>query len=91
MIITVEISCYPLTEDYLRVVDHFIRRMKTYENVKLKTSHSSTLVIGESTLVFAALQAEIEQTFSKDGKASFVMKVLGGDLTETVDISPYDE
>lgn len=89
MTVTVEISCYPLTEDYLRVVDTFIRNMASYSNIRTITHHSSTLIIGEGVEVFAALQTEIEKTFSESGKASFVMKVLGGDLTQTVDISPY--
>ncbi len=89
MIFTVEISCYPLSEDYLRIVDSFIVKMNDYQGIKAITSHSSTLIIGESSVVFPALQKEIERTFSQEGKASFVMKVLGGDLTESVDLSPY--
>lgn len=89
MTFTVEISCYPLTEDYLRIVDAFIRNMTKYEGIKTITHHSCTLVIGEGVNVFAALQTEIEKTFTEEGKASFVMKVLGGDLTETVDIEQY--
>ncbi len=89
MTFTVEISCYPLSQDYLRIVDQFIRKMNTYPSVKVHTTHSSTLVIGSGTEVFAALQAEIERTFTEEGKASFVMKVLPGDLTESVDISSY--
>lgn len=90
MIFTVEISCYPLTEDYLRVVDQFIRNMANCTDIKTITHHSSTLVIGEGVEVFGALQTEIERTFTEEGKASFVMKVLGGDLTETLDISGYN-
>lgn len=89
MIITVEISCYPLTENYLNVVDSFIRALNTYDTIKVKTHHSSTLVIGPSEDVFPILQRETERSFSDFGKASFVMKVLGGDLTESVDISMY--
>lgn len=89
MIFTVEISCYPLSEDYLSIVDSFIVAMKKYDDIKVITSHSSTLVIGPSQKVFPALHTEIERSFTEKGKSSFVMKVLGGDLTETVDIRPY--
>lgn len=89
MIFTVEISCYPLSADYLRIVDSFIVKMNEYDGIKAITSYSSTLIIGESDVVFPALQREIERTFTEEGKASFVMKVLGGDLSESVDITPY--
>lgn len=85
MTITVEISCYPLTESYIEVVDRFILALHEYPGLKVSTSHSSTLIVGESRLVFDALQKETDNTFN-DGKASFVMKVLSGDLPETVEI-----
>ncbi|GGH67234.1 MAG: hypothetical protein EP346_13765 [Bacteroidetes bacterium] len=89
MIFTVEISCYPLSENYLEIVDSFIVAMNQYPDLKVVTHHSSTLVIGPSSSVFPALEKEIQNSFETYGKASFVMKVLGGDLTQSVDISPY--
>ena len=89
MIVTAEISCYPLTTDYSRVVDEFIRALRNYSDLKVQTSHSSTLVIGEMDSLLSALQSCMTESFTKNGKSSFVMKILSGDLTKTVDLSPY--
>lgn len=89
MIVTAEISCYPLTTDYSRVVDEFIRALRSYSNLKVQTGHSSTLAVGEISVLLPALQQCITDSFTKNGKSSFVMKILSGDLTKTVDLSPY--
>lgn len=91
MTFTVDISLYPLTENYLEVVDRFIRSMKKHTGLKVITQHASTLVIGPSEIVFPALEEEMKRSFETYGKASFNMKVLSGDLTELVDITPYAE
>lgn len=89
MTFTVEISCYPLSADYIRIIDAFIKKMNTYSGIKCITSPSNTLIVGDSIEVFTALQTEIQRTFTDNGKATFVMKVFQGDLTESVDLTPY--
>jgi hypothetical protein len=42
------------------------------------TNALSTLVAGEHDRVFAALAEETKVTFAGEGRAVFVMKVLGG-------------
>ena len=84
---TIEISMYPLTNDYIKEVDAFIRSLYKYK-VEVKTSYSSTLVIGEYNDLMEAVKAEMFESF-KRGKASFVMKVLPGDLSQDVDIDGY--
>ena len=87
MKVTVEISMYPLTEAYAKHVDRFIRSLYTYD-LEVRTSYTSTHVIGEYEEVMSALTQEMKTSFSH-GKASFVMKVLGGDLSKEVDLDGY--
>ena len=76
MRITVEISLYPLTEDYLPPITDFIDRLKSYKELEVITNAASTLIVGEHSFVFDVLKQESAVTFAS-GKNIFVMKVLG--------------
>lgn len=76
MRITVEISLYPLTEDYLPPITGFIDRLRSYKDLEIITNATSTLVVGEHAFVFDVLKKESAVTF-ESGKNIFVMKVLG--------------
>ena len=77
---TVEISKYPLNEDYEPPILDFISRLKNNKNLTLKTNATSTQITGNYEEVMGILQKEIKTSFEKYGKAIFVMKVLMGDL-----------
>lgn len=79
---TIEISLYPLNENYIPPIDDFIGRMKKYSTFKLKVNATSTQVSGEYDELLGAVQREIKTTFGEDGKFVFAMKVLKGDLLE---------
>jgi uncharacterized protein YqgV (UPF0045/DUF77 family) len=77
---TVEISKYPLNEDYEPPILDFIERLNKNEKLRVNTNMTSTHVIGEYDYVMGVLQKEIKDSFVKYGKAIFVMKILNGDL-----------
>ena len=77
---TVELSKYPLNEDYEPPILDFIGRLKSNQNITVKTNATSTHVVGDYDDVMTTLQKEIRTSFEKYGKAIFVMKVLNGDL-----------
>ena len=77
MDIGVEISLYPLNSDYIPAIKSFIERVNTYPRLKITTSSMSTQVFGRYEDVMEALTRELRPTFERDGKAIFVMKVLG--------------
>lgn len=77
---TVEISKYPLNENYEPPILDFISRLKTNQNLTVKTNATSTQITGDYDEVMGILQKEIKASFEKYGKAIFVMKVLMGDL-----------
>ena len=76
MRITVEISLYPLTENYVPPIKDFIARLKNYKNLEIVTNATSTQIVGEHAYVFEVLSKETATTFSS-GHNIFVMKVLG--------------
>ena len=77
MDIGVEISLYPLTEDYIPPIRGFIDRLNADGRFKVVTNDMSTQVFGRYEDVMEALTRELRPTFERDGKAIFVMKVLG--------------
>ena len=89
MKISIEISLYPLADDYLPVIDQFIKGLYEFEGLKVKTSHLSTMIIGEYDLVFEALRSEIFTTFQATTQASFVLKILKGDAEADVNLDGY--
>ena len=77
MKIGVEISLYPLTEDYIPPIRGFIDRLNADGRFKVVTNDMSTQVFGAYDEVMEALTRELRPTFERDGKSIFVMKVLG--------------
>lgn len=77
---TVEISKYPLNADYEPPIIDFIERIKSNENILVKTNATSTHLVGDYDDVMSILNKEMKSSFEKYGKAIFVMKVLNGEL-----------
>jgi uncharacterized protein YqgV (UPF0045/DUF77 family) len=77
MDIGVEISLYPLTRDFIPPIEDFIQRLNADRRFKVVTNSMSTQVFGRYEEVLEALSREMRPTFERDGKAIFVMKVLG--------------
>jgi YKOF-related Family len=77
MNIGVEISLYPLRDEFIPPILGFIDRLNADGRFKVVTNDMSTQVFGRYDDVMDALTREIRPTFERDGKAIFVMKVLG--------------
>jgi len=77
MNIGVEISLYPLQEDYIPPIRGFIERLNADGRFRVVTNDMSTQVFGRYEEVMEALTRELRPTFEHDRKSIFVMKVLG--------------
>jgi hypothetical protein len=77
MDIGVEISLYPLREGYIPPIRDFIERLNADGRFKVHTNDMSTQLFGRYEDIMEALTRELRPTFERDGKAVFVMKVLG--------------
>lgn len=83
MKISVEISMYPFSDDYIPPIRDFIAALNNYGGVEVLTNTMSTQVFGEFEEVMAALQGAMHRTMSKAPKAVFVTKFLGSDVRST--------
>ncbi len=75
--IGVEMSLYPLNADYIPPIQNFIDRLNANGRFKIVTNSMSTQVFGSYDDVMGVLVREMRETFMKNDKAVFVMKVLG--------------
>jgi len=80
MKVTVELSKYPLNENYEPPILDFINRLNQHQNITVKTNATSTHVVGDYDVVMPILQQEIKTSFEKYGKVIFVIKVLHAEL-----------
>lgn len=78
MHVAIEMSLYPLTEEYIPPILAFIDRLKARPGLAVVTNSMSTQVSGEFDAVFGALQQEMRASLAGPRRAVFVMKVLGG-------------
>lgn len=81
MKLSVEISKYPLHSDYIPFIKDFIERLNQVEGLTVITNTMSTQVFGDYDLVMNTISQEIKRAHQKFGKAVFVCKFIGADLT----------
>ncbi|MBH0061380.1 hypothetical protein I6E85_09440 [Pseudoalteromonas sp. NZS71] len=81
MKLSVEISKYPLHQDYIPFIQGFIDRLNEYDDLKVITNTLSTQIFGDYDLVMQVLNTEIRRSYEEFGKAIFVCKFLSGDLS----------
>lgn len=81
MKVSVEISLYPLDQNYIPPIQDFIDRLSAYDELKVIGNTMSTQVYGDYARVLEIVNSEMQRTHQTTPKAAFVMKVLHGDLS----------
>ena len=76
MRVAVDISLYPIADEFLPPIKDVIERLNANSTVEVETNAMSTQVRGEYDDVMAVLKQEMKQTFEQNPKAVFVIKVL---------------
>lgn len=87
MQVSVEISKYPLFEDFIPAVDDFIARLNQIEGITVLTNTMSTQVFGDYDLVTATINQAMKESFARYGKVVFTCKYLGRNLDPK--LKPY--
>lgn len=73
---TVELTLYPLQDNYLPVIQGFIEKLNTYEGLKIQTFPTATIIGGDYDLVMDCLKESVRWNTEHQGKAVFVAKLL---------------
>ncbi len=80
MQLSVDISKYPLADDYIPPIKDFIGRLNAIEGLSVVENTMSTQVFGDYDIVMDSLKEEIRRSYEKFGKAIFVCKFIGANL-----------
>lgn len=80
MKISVEISMYPLDENFGTYILSFIKQLNTYPSLSIKTNSMSTQIFGEYEAVMDAIKNEMQPIFAEKYKTVMVMKFINADL-----------
>jgi uncharacterized protein YqgV (UPF0045/DUF77 family) len=76
MKITVDISMYPLSEDYVPPIKAFIHQLRVFPGVEIVTNQLSTQLTGEFAAVTTALNACMKESMADSGRVVFVARFL---------------
>jgi len=85
MRISVDISLYPLSKDYVKPILIFIDQLETNPKISVKRNSLSTQIFGEYADVMACLDRDIEAVFAALPESVFVLKLVGMDREHIVD------
>jgi uncharacterized protein YqgV (UPF0045/DUF77 family) len=80
---SVEISYYPLNQEYVPPIKAFIERLNNDDALIVKTNGMSTQVFGDYDHMMEVLTREIKQAFASPHSV-FVMKLVNADLNVTI-------
>ena len=79
MQISIEVSLYPLSENFISPIDNFISCLKKYDCIELRTNNMSTQLFGEFDDILKILKVEMEKTFKNETNSAFNLKIVNGD------------
>ena len=80
MRVAVDISLYPLNQNFLAPIQDVIERLRAHTALEMIVNSMSTQIRGEYDEVMAALAQEIRVSFEQTPKAVFVIKILNNPL-----------
>lgn len=80
MQVAVDISLYPLADDFLPPIKAVIKRLNECKSIEVQTNPMSTQIRGEYDDVMAALGEAMRKTFEDTPKAVFAMRILNNPM-----------
>ncbi len=78
MQVSVDISLYPLKEEFKKPIKAFINKIDSQEEFKVKRNNMSTSIFGEYKEIMQWITNNMEETLLDDENAVFVLKIVGG-------------
>ncbi|WP_226702196.1 YkoF family thiamine/hydroxymethylpyrimidine-binding protein [Microbulbifer elongatus] len=84
MQLSVEISMYPLKDEYIPAIKDFIQRLNEQPQLQVISNTMSTQIFGDYDVVMDVLKAEMAKSWEQFGRAIFVCKFIDGDLNPNI-------
>ena len=81
MKVAVDISLYPLDENFIPPIKNVIKRLADHGDIEIEYNRMSTQLRGDFEVVMSALTQEMRTTFEDVPKAVFAIKILNNPVT----------
>ena len=78
MQVTIDISMYPNREDFIPPIDGFIEKINQFDNLRVTTFPTRTVVQGNFEHAMAAVQETIAECYREFNMAVYVAKIIPG-------------
>lgn len=82
MRVAVDISLYPLAEDFIPPIQDVIERLNSHESIEVVTNPMSTQLRGDYDAVMAAVTEEVKTSFERSPKVVFAIKILNNPISD---------
>lgn len=78
MILSVELTFYPFQESYLEPIKKTIEHLNTFDDIKVQTFPTATILMGDYEHVMDVLKQSMAWSYNEFGRSVFVAKFLPG-------------
>ena len=75
---TIDISLYPLQDDYKKTIVNFVLGLRAENDIEVETDGMRTQVIGEYDVLMKILSGKMKSVL-EERKAVFIIKLAGGE------------
>ncbi|MEM6817267.1 MAG: YkoF family thiamine/hydroxymethylpyrimidine-binding protein [Pseudomonadota bacterium] len=75
----IDVSLYPLQDNYIPPIDDVISRFKAHQDIEVLTNRMSTQLTGDYDRLMQVISQEMKSSLMA-GKSVFVLKVLSVEL-----------
>ncbi len=79
---SIDISMYPLTEQYCQPIIDFIESLEKHDEVRIARNAMSTQIFGDYKVLMNALTEEVEAVLLANPKTVFILKLMGSDRSK---------
>ena len=79
---SIEISMYPLNEEYVKFIKEFIDNINKNKKLEIETNGMSTQIFGDYFEIMETLTKEIYHSYQKAGATVFVLKIVNAHLKQ---------
>lgn len=80
MRVSVELSLYPLREEYKGPIIKFVESLRSREDIRIETNGMSSQLFGDYDILMRILHEEMRELFAGPDKVVMVMKWVNDDL-----------
>jgi len=77
---SIEISMYPLDENYVKFISAYIEQLKSYNDIEVHSNTMSTQIFGEYDRLMEILSIESKKAMEDNPPIVIVFKLVNADL-----------